>query len=172
MKVASFVEYDPGEAGEFVGERDGGLVVSSSLLEFERPAPEAIGFLLALGGPEDGSGTVDEQRSQVRIAPLGDASEPADVSARVLLGCEAEETRKVPSGGKALDVTDEGDQCGCGQQSDAWNGTQMGNRLVLPGECLELAFGRADLLFEASDLIACFEEAYAQTLERAGIRVV
>ena len=74
LKVTLFVEDDPGKAGELVGERDGGLVVSASLLEFECPAPEAIGLLLALGGPEDGASTVDEERSQVGIASLGDPS--------------------------------------------------------------------------------------------------
>ena len=39
VEVALFLEDDPGEAGELVGERDGGLVVAAGLFETESPAP-------------------------------------------------------------------------------------------------------------------------------------
>jgi hypothetical protein len=74
---------DPGDASELVGESDGGLVVTASSLDFESPGPEAVGGFHALGSPKNGAGAVGEEHSDIGVAALADATEPADASGGV-----------------------------------------------------------------------------------------
>ena len=67
----------PGDSSEFVGESDGGLVVSSYALTFECPRSESIRVIDVFGSPEDGSGAVNEEHTEIGIASLGDTAEMA-----------------------------------------------------------------------------------------------
>ena len=51
----------PGDTGELVGKRDGGAVVSSALLDLERPLVEGIFLPVSLGGSETGPGAMNEE---------------------------------------------------------------------------------------------------------------
>ncbi len=70
FEVAVFAPDGPGDACEFVGEGDSGLVVAARALDVERPDFEAIGMLAFLCGPEDGAGAVDEEHADIGIASL------------------------------------------------------------------------------------------------------
>ena len=78
-EVAVVTPGRPHDARELVGESDGGLVVTAAFLDIERPGAKPIerdGPALSAAGREQyGSGSMDEQGSQVRIALLADASQ-------------------------------------------------------------------------------------------------
>ena len=65
----------PGDASEFVGESDGGLVVASAGLDREGPELEGVGMVVTFGGEQDGTSAVSQEGTQVRIAAFGDGAE-------------------------------------------------------------------------------------------------
>ena len=71
----------PDDASHLVRERDGGAVVPSRLGDLQRPGAEAIGMSAALAAEECGASAVDEQGTEVAVAPLGDAAEATAVAA-------------------------------------------------------------------------------------------
>jgi hypothetical protein len=85
---------------------------------------------------------MDEESAEVAVAALGYSAEPALEAARVLSRGEAQPTRQVPSGREAMDVSDEGEQRGGSQQSDAGDGEEVGDDGQLLSHRLELAFDR------------------------------
>ena len=77
----------PGDAGELVGERDGGGVVAAALGEGERPLGEAVRpCRRALGVAEHGASAVGEEHAQVGIAAFADGAEAAAGAAGVFAG--------------------------------------------------------------------------------------
>jgi hypothetical protein len=165
FEVAGFAPHGPRDAGELVGESDGGLVVAARALNVECPGLEAIGMRVFLCGPEDGAGALDEKHADIGIAPLGDGAETADKPARVFPGSEAEEACEVATGGEATDVTDEGDECGGSEDPDARDGLEALGDGVLSGERLGLALDIVGAGFEMRDFGAGLVESEPQ---RAG----
>ena len=67
----------PSDPRELVRECNGGLVVTALSLAFERPGAKAIVLLrpLLLGVAEGGASAVDQEHTQIGIAPFADAAE-------------------------------------------------------------------------------------------------
>src|SRR2546426_6862934 len=55
----------PDDAGELVGEGDGGFVVPAESLEMESPGAQTVGRAPLAGGPEDGARAVDEEHAEI-----------------------------------------------------------------------------------------------------------
>ena len=165
LEVAVVLPDGPGDAGELVGEGDGGLVVAELALEAQRPGAQAVAVLHALGVPEDRARAVDEEHAQVGVAALGDPAEASAQAARVLAGCQADEAGHVAAGGEARGVADEGVQGGGGEQADARYRAQAGDDGDLPGEGLELRLDVLDACGERGDLLAQRSQTW---LERVG----
>src|SRR5258705_215295 len=108
----------PDDAGQLVGEGDGGLVVAAELLEMQSPGAQTVGGATLLGGPEDGPRAVDEKHAEVDVAALADGAEAADETAGALAGRQPEVAGEVTTGGEALDVPDEGDQGRSGDEAN------------------------------------------------------
>ena len=64
----------PGDSSELVGERDGGLVMSSRALTLKCPRSEPIRMIDILCSPEDGPGAVDEEHPEIGVTTLGYAA--------------------------------------------------------------------------------------------------
>ena len=78
VEFARVVPDGPGDAGHFVGERDGRLVVANALFEIERPALQSreffrVQFRSALGAEQSGTRPVNKQCAQVDIAAARNA---------------------------------------------------------------------------------------------------
>ena len=73
LEHAILLPYGPDDAGEFVGEADGGFVVTAPVLELECPDTERVWLLGAVAAPEDGAGAVGEEHTQIGIATFADA---------------------------------------------------------------------------------------------------
>lgn len=149
---------DPDDASELVGESDGGLVVTASSLDFESPGPEAVGGFHALGSPKNGAGAVGEEHSDIGVAALADATEPADASGGVFSRSQAEIARELSSRAKPSDVSDKGDEGGCGEKPDTGYVPKPYHDRHLPSEGLELPFRLAHSRFESADFQAHFVE--------------
>ena len=63
LKGALIAPYAPADAGDFVGERDGGDVVPSTLVDPERPGAEIIRRRRATRGEQSGACSMDEHRT-------------------------------------------------------------------------------------------------------------
>jgi hypothetical protein len=139
----------PREAGEFVGERDGGFVVAPAVFELQGPGLQAAGRARRfLGVTEDGAGAVDQQHAKVRIAALANRPEMAARAARMLAWGEAEIAREVAARGEAPRVSDAGDERGRREEANAGNGPQLSDERQGGGEGLELAVDDPDARLE------------------------
>src|SRR5512145_1056903 len=96
----------PDDAGELVGQRDGGLVVTALLLEPQGPGPQAVGGVTGLCLPQDGPSAVRQEHSDVDVATLADRAESPAKAARAFTRGESEVAGEVPRGGEAFDVSD------------------------------------------------------------------
>jgi hypothetical protein len=65
----------PEDAGEFVGQCDGGAVVSAAMKDGEGPGLEAVGAFNAGGGEQGGAGAVNEEGAQIGITTFRDGAE-------------------------------------------------------------------------------------------------
>ena len=65
----------PGDASEFVGQSDGGFVVSFTRLERKGPELERARMRRTPGSEQSGSSTVGQEGAQIRIAAFGDGAE-------------------------------------------------------------------------------------------------
>src|SRR5438552_11312685 len=117
----------PGNTREFIGQGDGGFVVTAQPFEVERPALESGGGDRLLGVTEHRTGAVDQQHAEVRVAALADGSEASSETARVLARREAKVTREVARRGEAPCVTDERDKAG-GREEGRCRGSSAGVR--------------------------------------------
>jgi hypothetical protein len=113
-KTFSFGPSGPDDTGDFISEGDGGFVVPAGLFDTKRPGSEAIRRLESFGVTDNGSGSVDEEHSQVTVAVLGDFSEAAMGAAGAFSGSEAEVAGEMACGGKTMNATDKSDECGSG----------------------------------------------------------
>jgi hypothetical protein len=84
----------PDDASDLVCDGDGGLVVGLDLGEAVSPSTEVIGLFDA-SVEDDGTGTVNEEGSEISIAALGDASESALETAGELARSKAEPAGEV-----------------------------------------------------------------------------
>jgi hypothetical protein len=144
----------PSDAGEFVGEGDGGDVVTATALEFEGPAAEAIRARVALGMAEDGASAVSEEHAEVDVPALADMAEVAHRTGGVFTGSEAEVAGEVASGGEATGVADEGNESGSGEGTDPGDGPETRDIGELMAEGVEGAFGKMDAVVELLDVVA------------------
>ena len=88
-------EHHPGDARELVGDRAGGDVSSLALQKRPRPAREGI---LASSGPDEITPCpMDQERSHIHVAALGDAKEPLFAAGGMLAGRQAQARRQMPA---------------------------------------------------------------------------
>jgi len=161
LEVTLLGDDGPGDAGELVGQRDGGDVVASALLEGQRPGDEAV-RPSALGAGQHRSGPVDEEHAQVGVAAFADASQAAGEAAGAFAGGDAEVAGEVAARREAMQVADEGEQRRGGQPSDAGHGAEPAHRGDLSGQEIELALHGLDALLEVADLQGGFGQGEAQ----------
>ena len=163
--------HGPGDPSEFVGDGNRGLVVTPRAFPFEAPSSQPIVRRGVLGVPEDGSRAVDEEHSQVRVAALADGTEAADQPARVLAWGEPEVAGEVATGREPLDVADERDESGGGQEANARDGSELVDRWGLSGERVELEFGVANSPLELTDFVARVSEDGPERIGKPGLGV-
>ena len=161
----------PDNAGQLVGEGDGGFVVTAEFLEMQGPDAQTVWGGALLGGPEDGACAVDEEHAQVDVAALADGAEAADETAGVLTRGQPQIAGEVTAGGETLNVPDEGDQGGGGDETDAGDGAQACDGGSLVGECLELVLDDTDAALHVADLGAGGGESWAQSVGQTGLGV-
>src|SRR6266704_2174991 len=161
----------PDDAGELVGEGDGGLVVTAEFLEMQGPDAQTVGGSTLLGSPEDGACAVDEEHAKVDVAALADGTEAADETAGAFTRGQPEVAGEVTAGGETLHVPDEGNQGGGGEETDAGDGAQAGDGGSLVGECLELVLDDTDAALDVADLGAGGGESRAQSVGQTGLGV-
>lgn len=133
-KTFSFCPSGPDDTGDFIGESDGGFVVTTRLFDAQRPGSETVRGLAFLGVTDNGTGSMDEEHSQVTVTALGDPSESSMGSAGVFPGSEAEVAGEMARGGKTMNVTNKSDEGGSGQKAHAWDRTQEFDDGVVLGE--------------------------------------
>lgn len=91
------VMYDaPGDPCQLVGQRGRELVPMHPRLRLLQPGTEGV-LLPALGTHQDDIGGLDEQRSQIFAATLGDTSQNRSTAGAVLAGHEADPGAEVAS---------------------------------------------------------------------------
>ena len=161
----------PGDAGQLVGESDGGLVVAEPSLESEGPGSESVvggGFL---GVAEDGTCAVDEQHSEVGVTALGDSAQTSAQTAGVFSRGETQEAGEVTSRREAPDVSQESDQGGGDHQADARDRPQALDRGDLLGQGFELSLGQLDVVAEGLNLVAGRGQDVPESVRNAGVGV-
>jgi len=142
----------PGEAREFVGEGDGGFIMTAPAFELGRPVLQAAPARRLLGVTKNGASAVDPQHAELGITALADGSEAAARAARMLARGQAEIAREVARRGEAMRVADERDERRGGEETDPRNGAQLADERQRRGERGELLLEGADVRFECADL--------------------
>ena len=100
VKRAPLADHGEGDAGQFVRQRASGLVVTDPGGEIDRPALESgqgllPGAVLGHGREQSRAGAVNEQHSQVTVAPLADAAQAAALAATRLARGQAQPGREM-----------------------------------------------------------------------------
>jgi hypothetical protein len=105
-------EYDPGDPGKFVGERD--RVDAEGLFLAELPDPVGHGRGLVFDMAHHGGRPDDEQPTQVSISLLRDAAKSGLASGGMLLRCQPEPGGELSTRGELLGIGHRcGNRCGC-----------------------------------------------------------
>jgi hypothetical protein len=100
----------PADAGDFIGEGDGGDVEAASSGDIQRPGSEVIGHVCGGAGAERRASPVDQHHAQVAVPSFGDAAEPADLACGVFSRRQPEVSGEVSTRAEAVQITDKGDQ--------------------------------------------------------------
>ena len=95
---------------------------------------------------------MDEEHSQVGVSALADPSEPAELAAGAFARRDAEVRSEVAARGEAVDLGDEGDESGGGEDADAGHREQMTDRGDRRCEGCELLHDGVTALVELADL--------------------
>src|SRR6201993_1212449 len=106
-------QHSPGDAGQFVGDRDHDFVARSTLSQPVHPLPESSAVVL--DAKEHGAGTVDQHATQIDIAALAHAEQLLLAPGGVLPRHDANPGREVASAAEGSPVADGGHSC-CGDQ--------------------------------------------------------
>jgi len=114
---------------------------------------------------------VDKKHPEIRIAALGDGTEPPDEAARVLPGSEAEVTGEVATGREAVDVADKGYESGGSEESDAGDRAQAPGDGILRCESLDLVNDVADASVEVEDFSGGLLESRPQGGRDGALRI-
>ncbi len=157
--------HTPCDAGELIGQRDRGHVVTASSLDSQRPGPQSVRMLCELGGTQNGSCTVDEQHAEVAVAPLGDPAEASRQPRRVLSGREAEVCSEVTPGTEAPHISHVGHERGRGEHADPGYAHQERRVGHVLGEPLELPL---DVLGPAPEFLDLGDRIEQDRLEVGG----
>src|SRR5215208_3783614 len=134
------MEDRPGDAGEFVGERNRQHVVVQPFFGCLDPRLEAIA--LPLLGPDldqHDPGCLNEQRAQIPIAAPRYVAEDRSVASRHLFWHQSEPGAEVAAFRKWIAGADRGHHCARNDRADAGHAHQSRAALVLPGQCFDLA---------------------------------
>ena len=144
----------PHDAGELVGESDGGLVVAAQPFELQRPDPEPIRRrgCLRLRVAQHGPRAVNQEHAQVGVAALANRPQAPPQCRRGLPRREPEITREVPPGRKPRDVADRRHQRRGRQQPDPGNCAELTDDHILAGDALELALNGPQARLDLPDV--------------------
>jgi hypothetical protein len=145
--------------------------VAAGAFSLESPGLETAGMLSSLRCPKNRASAVDEEHSEIRIAALGDGAETADEAARVLPWGEPEEAREVATRGEAVDVADEGDESGGGEEADTGDRAQAPDDGILRCEFFDLVNDVADAGVEVEDFSRSLMESRPQGGRDRAIRI-
>lgn len=147
----------PGDAGQFIGQCDGGLVVAHALLQGDdpvlQPAEDLTEFGQLLGAIEYGAGAVDEQHAHVAVAPFADAAEMAPVTGAIFLRRKAQPAGQVAPITEVRGTAGGGGQSGGGQQADTGDAEQLLDRFGGSGMLCEHRFDGLRMRLQLSDLV-------------------
>ena len=142
----------PGDAGDLIGESDGGAVVSTALLEAKGPGLEAVGMFGAGGGDQSGPSAMDQERTQVGVATFGDGSQVSAGAAGVFSGDDAERAGEAAAGAETVQGTDEAGQGSGAERADAGDAEEARGVRRVASEGVEISIGIPDILLEGTDL--------------------
>ena len=107
---------------------------------------------------------MNDQHSKVFVAALGNAPQPAAITAGAFPGCDAQPGRKMSSGFEVMRRTGAGNQCCAGQQPDPRNLTDQGDVFIIPSQGSDLLLGQLHLGLEIVDLGQELGEDDSQTM--------
>src|SRR3954447_13840502 len=138
LEGASFSQHRPGDAGKLVGEGDREHVVVQPPLGGFDPGFEPVTFPV-LYPDQYNPGRLHEQNAQVAIAAPGDFAEDRAVSRRDLLGHQSEPGAEVAAFGEYVSSADRGHHGARNDRPDARHRHQARTRLILTGQCFDLA---------------------------------
>ena len=110
-------QHGPGNASQFVGDRDNDLVARSTLSESVHPLPESSGVVL--DAKQYRTSPVDQHATQIDVATFADAEQLLLAPGGVLPWHDADPCREAASPAKGSPVTDGGHCCGRDQRAEA-----------------------------------------------------
>ena len=117
IKILIMAPHGPDDAGQFVGQGHGRLVMTDAPLEIDGPLIHTVEGFCGLsaelfGARQHRSGPMDDEGTQIGVALFGDTAEESTVPATRLLRCDTE-----PGGEMAARLEGLGGTC-CGDQRD------------------------------------------------------
>ena len=158
----------PAGSGHLVGQCNGRLVVADALFQAERPAlHRAHGlarFSQGLGPGQYRAGAMNDQHPKVFVTALGNAPQPAAITAGTFPWRDTQPGRKVSSRLEVMRRTRTGNQGCAGQQPDPRHLTDQGDIFVIPSQGSDLLLGQLHLGFEIVDLCQQLGEDDPQTV--------
>lgn len=161
-KVITIFPDRPNDTGEFIGQSNGGNIMTSLFFDSKHPSPKPVWGWVCFGTREDGAGAMDKKHAQISIPPFGDTTEAALIAAGVFPGSESEEAGEVAGCWESMDIANKSDQGSGGQKADSGDGTQLFEDGVMISQRLELPFNGTDTSFELSDFISHISESRPQ----------
>src|SRR4030095_6770489 len=96
----------PHNAGHFIGDSAGGLIVANTALQLQTPERQPLGIGLALRGHQHGACSMNEQGPQINVTMLADPAKSAPQPAGVFGRSQAEIGGEMAAGWKSRDIAD------------------------------------------------------------------
>src|SRR5262249_4295649 len=137
LKTTTAVKNAPGDAREFVGERNRQLEPIEPPACSLDPGFETM-LLPALRVQYYGTSCLNEQHSQAPIAALGDGPEDCAPARRHLSRHESEPSAEISALGERIAVADRSDCCGRDDRADARHSHEALGSVVLLGQRFDL----------------------------------
>ena len=155
----------------FVGQGDGGAIVTPEPLDLQSPRSESIGLGMGLGGVQGRSSAMDKEHAHIDVAAFADRAESSPGAAGMLLGSQADIAGEMSGGGEATNVPHHCDECGGGEQTDARDGFEARRCGDLRSQGAELEFDLPNPLLEIPDLLDRFGESGAHQIGERSLGV-
>ena len=156
----------PDDAGQFIGHRAGGLVISATVGDGDRPRLDRrerlVGSAATIRGRQHGARPMGQQIPEIAVAPFTNAAQVAAARRRMLTRRQPQPPSELARAPEGVDRADAPHERRRRQEADAGNRLQLDDDGVGGGEGAQLLLDGGDPVLEVPDFRVDTRQRLAQ----------